>query len=87
MIEAMACGTPVIAWNCGSVPEVVDHGVTGFIINSEQEAVLAARQVLELDRQVIRDVFIKRFSAKVMAQRYVDLYRTILSGSDCDVIG
>jgi len=87
MIEAMACGTPVIAWNCGSVPEVVDHGVTGFIINSEQEAVLAARQVLELDRKEIRDVFIRRFSAKVMAQRYVDLYQTLLLGSDRDVIG
>lgn len=82
MIEAMACGTPVIAWRCGSVPEVVDHGVTGFIINSEQEAVLAARQVLELDRQVIRDVFVGRFSAKVMAQRYVDLYRTLTNRPD-----
>jgi glycosyltransferase involved in cell wall biosynthesis len=61
---------------------VVDHGVTGFIINSEQEAVLAARQVLELDRQVIRDVFVRRFSAKVMAQRYVDLYRTLTNRSD-----
>lgn len=81
MIEAMACGTPVIAWNCGSVPEVVEHGVTGFIINSEQEAVIATRQVLELDRQVIRDVFVRRFSAKVMAQRYVDLYRTLTGGS------
>jgi glycosyltransferase involved in cell wall biosynthesis len=87
MIEAMACGTPVIAWNCGSVPEVVEHGVTGFIIDSEQEAVLATRQVLELDRQVIRDVFVRRFSAKVMAERYVELYRTLLAGSDCDVIG
>jgi glycosyltransferase involved in cell wall biosynthesis len=77
MIEAMACGTPVIAWRCGSVPEVLDHGVTGFIINSEHEAVLATRQVLELDRQVIHDVFDRRFSAKVMAQRYVDLYRTL----------
>lgn len=80
MIEAMACGTPVIAWNCGSVPEVVEHGVTGFIINSEQEAVVATRQVLELDRQVIRVVFVRRFSAKVMAQRYVDLYRTLTGG-------
>jgi glycosyltransferase involved in cell wall biosynthesis len=87
MIEAMACGTPVIAWNCGSVPEVVDHGVTGFIINSEQEAVLATHQVLELDRQTIRDVFIKRFSAKVMAERYVDLYRTLLASADREVIG
>lgn len=80
MIEAMACGTPVIAWNCGSVPEVVEHGVTGFIINSEQEAVVATRQVLELDRQGIRDEFVRRFSAKVMAQHYVDLYRTLTGG-------
>ena len=83
MIEAMACGTPVIAWGCGSVPEVLEHGVTGFIINSEQDAVLAIRQVVKLDRRVIRDVFIKRFSAKVMAQRYVDLYQTLIGKPDC----
>ncbi len=78
MIEAMACGTPVIAWRCGSVPEVVDHGITGFIINSEQEAVRATRQVLELDRHVIREVFERRFTARVMAGRYVDLYRQLI---------
>jgi glycosyltransferase involved in cell wall biosynthesis len=80
MIEAMACGTPVIAWGCGSVPEVLDDGVTGFIVNSEAEAAGATRQVLELDRQAIRAVFEKRFSASVMAGRYVDLYRQLTGG-------
>lgn len=80
MIEAMACGTPVIAWGCGSVPEVLDDGVTGFIVNSEAEAAGATRQVLELDRQAIRAVFEKRFSASVMAERYVDLYRQLTGG-------
>src|SRR5690606_20918356 len=50
MIEAMACGTPVIAWNCGSVPEVVDEGVTGRIVDSEDEAVAAVEEVVSLDR-------------------------------------
>ncbi len=80
MIEAMACGTPVIAWRCGSVPEVVDHGITGFIIKSEQEAVRATRQVLELDRHVIREVFERRFSARAMARHYVDLYQQLIGG-------
>ncbi|SHM67916.1 Glycosyltransferase involved in cell wall bisynthesis [Pseudomonas asturiensis] len=82
MIEAMACGTPVIGWRCGSVPEVLDHGVTGLMVSSEEEAVKAVRQVLELDRQTIRDVFKKKFSATVMAQRYVGLYRHLLRGHD-----
>lgn len=82
MIEAMACGTPVIGWRCGSVPEVLDHGVTGLMVSSEEEAVKAVRQVLELDRQTIRDVFKNKFSATVMAQRYVGLYRQLLRGHD-----
>src|SRR5262249_49903201 len=74
MIEAMACGTPVIAWREGSVPEVIEHGVTGFIVESEDEAVAACSRVLDLDRARIRANFEKRFSSRVMAQRYVDLY-------------
>ncbi|CAM3090092.1 glycosyl transferase [Pseudomonas floridensis] len=82
MIEAMACGTPVIGWHCGSVPEVLDDGVTGLIVSSEQEAVNAVHQVLALDRQAIRDVFKRKFSATVMAQHYVDLYRHLARGHD-----
>jgi glycosyltransferase involved in cell wall biosynthesis len=74
MIEAMACGTPVIAFNCGSVPEVMDDGLTGFIVNSEDEAVAAIDRVGELDRAKVRQQFDRRFTARRMAQDYLDLY-------------
>ncbi len=75
MIEAMACGTPVIAWNCGSVPEIIEHGVTGFIVNNDEEAAEAVRKVAELDRGRIRKEFERRFSATDMAKNYVSLYK------------
>lgn len=78
MIEAMACGTPVIAWNCGSVPEVIEPGVTGFVVNSEEEAVEAVRNIPTLDRRRIRSAFDKRFSADAMARNYVRLYERLL---------
>ncbi len=78
MIEAMACGTPVIAWNRGSVPEVVEHGVTGFIVNSEEEAVAAIGQIGRLDRGLIRARFEQRFTAQRMAQDYLAIYRRLL---------
>jgi glycosyltransferase involved in cell wall biosynthesis len=74
LIEAMACGTPVIAWRCGSVSEIVDHGTTGFIVDSEDEAVSAVRKLDRLDRSLVRGVFEKRFSANVMARKYLQLY-------------
>ncbi|WP_395679283.1 glycosyltransferase family 4 protein [Inquilinus sp.] len=74
MIEAMACGTPVIAWDRGSVPEVVDDGETGFIVGSMDEAVAAVGRLPELDRGGIRRGFERRFSSRVMAERYLDLY-------------
>ena len=77
MIEAMACGTPVIAWPCGSVPEVVDEGVTGYIVDSEDAAVAAVTEAQRLDRKRVHDVFERRFTAEVMASRYVDLYRKL----------
>jgi len=81
MIEAMSRGTPVIAWRCGSVPEVIDDGVTGFIVESEAAAVTACGLVEGLDRRSIRRVFEARFSAPVMATRYLELYREIVA---CD---
>jgi glycosyltransferase involved in cell wall biosynthesis len=78
MIEAMACGTPVIAWNCGSVPEVVDDGVTGFIVNSEDEALAAIAHVARLDRQRVRSTFDRRFTSKIMARHYLDVYARLL---------
>ena len=77
MIEAMACGTPVIAFRNGSVPEVIDDGVTGYIVNDIDEAVTAVRRIGELDRAVIRATFDKRFTARRMAQDYVAIYRAL----------
>ncbi len=78
MIEAMACGTPVIAWNRGSVPEVIDHGVTGYIVDSEEEALAALSNIELIDRRTVREVFERRFAARTMARSYVDLYARLL---------
>jgi len=75
MIEAMACGTPVIAWNCGSVPEVVDDGVTGFIVGDEAAAVAAVGRAAMLDRAEVRAVFERRFTVERMAMDYLSIYR------------
>jgi glycosyltransferase involved in cell wall biosynthesis len=80
MIEAMACGTPVVAIRNGSVPEVVDEGVTGFISANEREAAAAARRLHLLDRARIRQVFEERFTAQRMAGDYVSLYRRLIAG-------
>src|SRR5437868_10622466 len=77
MIEAMACGTPVIAWDCGSVPEVVDDGITGFIVRSEDEAVAAISKLETVDRAQVRRTFERRFSARVMASNYLQIYRNL----------
>jgi glycosyltransferase involved in cell wall biosynthesis len=71
----MACGTPVIAFRNGSVPEVVDHGITGFVANGEAEAVGWVGRIAELDRGRIRAQFERRFSAGRMARDYVKLYQ------------
>ncbi len=77
MIEAMSCGTPVIAWRNGSVPEVVEDGVTGRIVTSVDEAVRAARDIDRLDRARVRARFETRFSAARMARDYLALYRSL----------
>jgi glycosyltransferase involved in cell wall biosynthesis len=79
MIEAMACGTPTIAFNCGSVPEVITHGVSGLIVDNMLEAVSAVEQAFTLDRTACRQEFERRFTASRMARDYVNLYETILS--------
>ena len=79
MIEAMACGTPVVARRNGSVPEVVDEGVTGFIFASDAEAAMAARRLHQLDRSRVRRVFEERFTAQRMAEDYVFLYRRVMA--------
>ncbi|WP_313805448.1 glycosyltransferase family 4 protein [Sphingobium sp.] len=77
MIEAMACATPVVAFRCGSVPEVIDHGQSGFIVENEDEAVEAVRLLHELDRRRVRAAFDARFTAERMAADYVGLYHAL----------
>lgn len=79
MIEAMACGTPVIAWNKGSVPEIIEDGENGFIVNSMEEAVDAISKLDLLDRNRVRSNFEERFTASRMAADYLELYRQIIS--------
>jgi glycosyltransferase involved in cell wall biosynthesis len=78
MIEAMACGTPVIAWRCGSVPEVMEDGQSGFIVDSLDEAVAAVGRCADLDRHGVRAVFERRYTAERMTHDYVALYEKLL---------
>jgi glycosyltransferase involved in cell wall biosynthesis len=83
LTESMACGTPVIAFGMGSVPEVIDDGVTGYIVDGVEDAVGAVEQVATLDRHLIRRVFEERFSARRMCHDYVSVYQKIrASASD-----
>ncbi len=81
MIEAMACGTPVLAFRHGSVPEIVDPGVTGAIVDTMDEALRILPQVLALDRSAVRRRFEQRFSATRMAKNYVKAYRSLMDRS------
>jgi glycosyltransferase involved in cell wall biosynthesis len=78
MIEAMACGTPVIAYRAGSVPEIMEHGHTGFIVEELEDAVEAVRRVPELSRKRSRQVFEQRFTANRMACDYLEVYQRLL---------
>jgi glycosyltransferase involved in cell wall biosynthesis len=80
MIEAMACGTPVIAFRSGSVPEVVEHGQTGFVVNDEAEALAAITRLNELDRRQVRRRFEERFSSRRMAEDYQCHYKSLTQG-------
>lgn len=81
VIEAMACGTPVIASPRGAVPEIVEQGVTGFFADNPREAARAVTRVPELDRRMIRAVFERRFSARRMALHYLSVYRKLAVGA------
>jgi hypothetical protein len=77
MIEAMACGTPVIAWGQGSVPEVIDEGITGLMVFSIEEAVEAVRAASHMDRSAVRERFEARFTAARMASHYVETFEML----------
>ena len=81
MIEAMACGTPTIAFDCGSVPEVIDDGATGFIVKTEEEAVKALKRVSGLSRARCRATFERRFTACRMAKDYLSIYEALVMDS------
>ena len=78
MIEAMACGTPVIARRCGSVPEIIEDGGTGFIADSVDDIVTAIRKIDELSRVACRETFEKRFTAEIMVDNYERIYRGLI---------
>ena len=82
MIEAMACGTPVLAFRCGAVEEIIDDGVTGRIVDTMEEAIAALPEVISLDRRAVRRRFEERFTARRMAKDYVNLYRAQLQGAE-----
>ena len=73
----MACGTPVIAFRSGSVPEVIDNGVSGFVVNSVEEAVNAVSGLLEFDRAAVRAAFETRFTVERMAREYLKIYAAL----------
>jgi glycosyltransferase involved in cell wall biosynthesis len=81
MIESMACGTPVIAYNRGSVPEIIDEGLTGFIVEDEISAVAAVGRLTNIDRAAVRAQFEKRFTARRMALDYLAAYRGLMEAA------
>jgi glycosyltransferase involved in cell wall biosynthesis len=82
MIEAMACGTPVIAWRRGSVPEIIEHGVTGFIVENEAEAIDAIERIPTLDRRRVRAAFERQFMARRMAESYRRCFARLMAGGE-----
>ncbi|AXV18445.1 glycosyl transferase (plasmid) [Neorhizobium sp. SOG26] len=81
MIEAMACGTPVIAFRNGSVPEIIDHGISGMIVEDISSAVSVLKRLDELPRQNVRETFERRFTVERMAEDYLSIYQHLISGS------
>ena len=82
MIEAMACGTPVIAFRRGSAPEVIDDGVSGFLVDDVSHAVAATGRIAELDRTRAREAFERRFGIERVAREYVQIYRSLANAEE-----
>ena len=87
MIEALACGTPVIAFDSGSVPEIVESGLTGFVASNIEEAVSAVERISTISRRKCRETFEERFSASRMASDYLHIYRSLVSRQEGDGAG
>ena len=85
MIEAMACGTPVVAYPRGSVPEIIENGVTGFLVANAAEAAQAVGMINQIDRHKCRSQYERRFTASRMAEDYEALYRQLLRGESTNV--
>jgi glycosyltransferase involved in cell wall biosynthesis len=81
----MACGTPVVAYPRGSVPEIIEDGVTGFLVANAEEAAQAIGKIAQIDRRTCRLQFEQRFTATRMAADYVNLYRQLLRGESRNV--
>ncbi|MDB5861328.1 MAG: glycosyl transferase [Ramlibacter sp.] len=77
IIEAMACGTPVIAYGHGAIPELIDHGETGFVVHNQEQAIAAARAIDTIARRTCRATFERRFASPVMAGQYLQNYRAL----------
>ncbi len=86
MIESFSCGTPVIAYRHGSVAEIMEEGITGFIVNDQEQAVYAARNIGKIDRKKCRNSFDRRFTVTHMASNYASLYRKLMDGWKPSVI-
>jgi glycosyltransferase involved in cell wall biosynthesis len=84
IIEALACGTPVIGFNRGSLPELIDHGETGFIVQNVDEAVEAANWLPDISRRACREAFEQRFTAQRMASNYLTVYAGVLARGAAD---
>jgi glycosyltransferase involved in cell wall biosynthesis len=80
MIEAMACGTPVVAWRHGAVPEVIEEGITGHVVDNIDDAIVAVGELRRFDRTAVRKAFERRFTAEHMAEGYIEVYRRLLNG-------
>ena len=81
VIEALACGTPIVAWGNGSVPELIEHGRTGWIVDSVEDGAAALSRIGEIDRRACREAFERRFTAARMARDYVAVYERLLGHS------
>jgi glycosyltransferase involved in cell wall biosynthesis len=81
IIDAMACGTPVIAFRCGSVPELIDSGITGFVVDTHDDALGAIAKLAMIDRRSVRSQFERRFTARRMAADYLRIYEALIETS------